>query len=187
LGEEELTAVTTFQKQNAFASMRAAAILNFSLEAQLLALDQEWVGVLQKVQGFRTLADGWDGLAAEAPSLDVVDAAMRLAATLRALGYPAPSAMPGADGTILFIWEEGPVYLDAEVTGPSRARWMQVVKGQKAKHWLLYDFTPEGLQGMGQTPIVFGSPLASWTSGSGASIFSQIPAIFTSARHAFCA
>jgi hypothetical protein len=105
------------------------------------------------LQSFGAAANGWDGLDARAPSKNTIAGAMQLANVLRAAAYPVPTIMLGGGGTVLFIWEDGPVYLDAEVISSSHARWMQVIEGQRSKHWVLNEFTLEGLEGMGQSQI----------------------------------
>src|SRR5271168_1356063 len=45
----------------------------------------------------------------------------------------------------------------------------------------------EAAEKKGRRPIVFGTPLASWTCASGASIFSRFPRFSPWAWHTFCA
>src|SRR6266849_8238378 len=106
---------------------------------------KQWDDIISRLRDFSGLQDDWDGLGAEAPSAELVESAYELARLLRQLDYGPPSSVAsGPDGTVLFNWQIGPYYMDAEITKPYHAEWMQVVPGQPGRHWVLDRFTPEG-------------------------------------------
>ena len=110
---------------------------------------KEWADILDRLNGFSGLQDDWDGLGAKAPSLELVGSALEFARLLRQIGHEPPSSVAaGPDGTVLFDWQAGPLYVEAEITTPYHAEWMQVVPGQPARHWVFEHFTQNGIAWM---------------------------------------
>jgi hypothetical protein len=97
---------------------------------------EPWDHIMDDLLGMRALQNDWDGMGAEAPSSQLVDSTLRFAQTLRRRGYPCPSRVgAGPNGTVLFEWQLVQMYLEAEITEPRLAEWMQIVPGQPPRHW----------------------------------------------------
>lgn len=97
---------------------------------------EQWDQIVDDLLGMRALQNDWDGMGAEAPSSELVESSLRFAQTLRCKGFPCPSRVgAGPNGTVLFEWQLEPMYLEAEITQPGLAEWMQIVPGQPPRHW----------------------------------------------------
>ena len=95
-----------------------------------------WDQITDNLLGMLTLKNDWDGLGAEAPSREIVESSIRLAESLRRTGFLCPSRVgAGPNGTILFEWQLGPVYVEAEITQPLLAEWMILESGLPPRHW----------------------------------------------------
>jgi hypothetical protein len=96
----------------------------------------QWDQIIDDLLGMRGLQNDWDGMGAEAPASQLVDSSIRFAQTLRRAGYRCPSRVgTGPNGTVLFEWQLGELYLEAEICAPRFAEWMQMVPGQPPCHW----------------------------------------------------
>jgi hypothetical protein len=97
-----------------------------------------WDQITDQLLRIRALQNDWDGMGAEAPSHELVDSSLRLAQSLRGGGQMCPSRVgAGPNGTILFEWQLGQLYVEAEITEPFVAEWMILESGQSARNWVL--------------------------------------------------
>ncbi len=99
--------------------------------------EYEWLRRIDDLLAIRGLGDDWDGLGAEAPRIELVDSAIEIAKALREdPTLPAPTRVAATPtGAVLFEWQYPPVYLEAEVTGPTHIEWMLEVAGHETQHW----------------------------------------------------
>lgn len=109
----------------------------------LVSLDQTgmiWAYVIRSVQGLENLQDDWDGQGAEAPSLAIIRAAIRVAENFqKSCEQPPVTAVATPAGTVLFTWEDQSSYFEFEIASPDRLEWMQKEQGKPATHgetWL---------------------------------------------------
>jgi hypothetical protein len=87
----------------------------------------KWAPVMRELLGLRSLRDNWDGDGSDAPSREVLRAAMRLAEFLRDKRVERPdSAAASRAGTVIFAWRSGKRYEEIEVAGPELYEWMVV-------------------------------------------------------------
>lgn len=96
-----------------------------------------WLRRIDDLLAIRGLGDDWDGLGAEAPRIELVDSAIEIAKALRVdPSWRAPTRVAATPaGAVLFEWQYPPVYLEAEVTGPTHIEWMLEVAGHETQHW----------------------------------------------------
>lgn len=93
-------------------------------------LGQAWMQLIDVLLRIRTLEDDWDGEGTEAPHPNLIDAAIRLAQTLAAGGFPpAERVIAGVNGTIYFEWHSPLGYEEIEVMSPLDAEYRWVPKG----------------------------------------------------------
>lgn len=96
-----------------------------------------WSQIVAELSRIRQLRHDWDGMGAEAPPAELVESAMAFTQFLRQQGMRLPSRVAaGPNGTVLFEWQEGEIYLEAEITKPHYAEWMLLSPGQSARHWV---------------------------------------------------
>lgn len=81
-----------------------------------------WDAIYETILQLGTLQDNWDGQESPAPSYDVVQGALRLANTLKELGYPPPDkVVPSVNGTIYFEWRSPAYYQEIEIQSACQA------------------------------------------------------------------
>ena len=99
------------------------------------AEQRTWDAVLRDLRSLADLPEDWDGLGASAPAAALLASAFEFATELRSQGIEPPLVVTaGPDGTILFTWQNGSVYRNAEITEPYQAEWMEVRSGEPVKH-----------------------------------------------------
>ncbi len=96
-----------------------------------------WDGVFEKLLAIRTYQDDWDGMDALAPSLEIVDSAIKLADLLNRNEWPAPARVSATpSGTVILEWQE-PEYLEFEICEPYKLAWMRVDLGGHTTHGVM--------------------------------------------------
>ena len=89
---------------------------------------------IDKLQGFRSLGDDWDGLGAVAFKPYLIETAV---AVLNDTPRPSPRVSPMPCGGVLIEWH-GPLegeYLEAEITEPEMVEWMSEIPGYETRCW----------------------------------------------------
>ncbi len=96
-----------------------------------------WELAVTKILGFQHLGDGWDGLAAVAPSRDLLQSAVGLAYVFREKGVAPPNGvLPGLDGSVNLEWQEPDgTIVEVEIDRPLHAEVMVIEPGQPPRFW----------------------------------------------------
>jgi hypothetical protein len=101
-----------------------------------------WNRVSERILEISNLKDDWDGAGAIGVPDEIVNTAWMLFTYLRhAGGGPPDRIVPGPDGSILFEWQYGNVYLEADIERPWVVEWMRKVGRTPGVHSELC-FTP---------------------------------------------
>jgi hypothetical protein len=96
-----------------------------------------WDQTVDDLRRLRDLEADWDGQGADAPQPANVDAALawvdRMRRWKRAL--PPSKVAPGVLGEVHLVWQQGTLYLDAEICGAREVEWLLSLPGQPARQW----------------------------------------------------
>jgi hypothetical protein len=98
---------------------------------------QPWDSLLDRLLEIRTLKDDWDGLGAAAPRPEIVDSAIRFLKFLRRgqVSPPPSRVAPSSNGAVLFEWQSGGSYKEAEIEETHRVEWMELSADGSTRHW----------------------------------------------------
>jgi hypothetical protein len=100
-------------------------------------VNERWSRVDLELAELRNLAPDWDGQGGAKPDFENVVAATHWVERMRAWPQALPPAKiaPGVAGEIHFIWQQGQLVLDAEITSPESVHWLLSVPGRPARQW----------------------------------------------------
>jgi len=111
-------------------SLTLSAAGDASVWSQVEEEAERWTRWIDELLRWRHLQDDWDGEGALAPSPAVVDQAILIVQTLRALDAPPPDRIfPSTNGTIYFEWFTPLGYWEIEVISPHDVQGRKILAG----------------------------------------------------------
>jgi len=112
--------------------MVADLTLSIRFPVDALAADSDvsaavWQDAIEIVEGFRDLADDWDGNGANPPAPEIISAATNWLKQMPLLDHraiPPTQIVPGSLGEVLFIWQSDSQFIEADIEQPDAVEWM---------------------------------------------------------------
>jgi len=100
-----------------------------------IAASKRWNEREKDLAKMRSFEADWDGFAAEAPNLCLIDKAEFFLRVLRGRypDNPPMRAVLSADGCVAFEWANDEKFVQAEIIDPKRVEWMFAMPGQDAQ------------------------------------------------------
>jgi len=107
----------------------------------LMSIEQEsmhrWSDLETRLFGYKRLTENWDYEGADAPRPEIVDSAIDFLRILKIQNerVPAPSTVTiSPAGAVIFVWRDGGLYVDAEISSPRLIEWMTIVNNARPTH-----------------------------------------------------